>query len=380
PVVEQRVGRHQHPAAVGPGVGRGDRVAGERVALAGRVQLDLETGWAPGEQRAQGAVGVDTSTEPGWGLVCDAIGLAVESDRGDPHERSAHHTRARVDRHAEVDRTRDAVGDGLAGGHSVIGDPEHACEVVPAPAGKHAEDRPGDRLQRVGEDPDHAVAAERDDRLSGPRGLASELARVLEMERFATAHAQAVPEQRLLDCGCNAPGLAAAGSWINDQADGIGHEASLVVADVAGGSCGTQAAGALCALLRRRRPIAAAIANAAITTNSPSRMPGARPMPPKGRETSSTRPSPTAMNTMIKAMIRRMPRMRARIPAEAGGTSRPMARRAKSWRPLGGACPRRSTALLRSPARRSARASDASAMRRICIRSCGRAAAMARWK
>src|ERR1019366_913275 len=315
PVVEQRVGRHQHPAAVGPGVGRGDRVAGERVALAGRVQLDLETGWAPGEQRAQGAVGVDTSTEPGWGLVCDAIGLAVESDRGDPHERSAHH--------AEVDRTRDAVGDGLAGGHSVIGDPEHACEVVPAPAGKHAEDRPGDRLQRVGGAPDHAVAAERDDRLSGPRALSSELARVLEMARFATAPAQAVPEQRLLD---------------------------------------------------------AAIANAAITTNSPSRMPGARPMPPKGRETSSTRPSPTAMITMIKAMIRRMPRMRARIPAEAGGTSRPMARRAKSWRPLGGACPRRSTALMRSPARRSARASDASAMRRICIRSCGRAAAMARWK
>ena len=49
---------------------------------------------------------------------------------------------------------------------------------------------------------------------------------------------------------------------------------------------------------------------------------------------------------MISRMISSTPRTRARMPAEAGGTSSPIARSANSWRPLGGAWPSRSTALL----------------------------------
>src|SRR5918999_128566 len=52
----------------------------------------------------------------------------------------------------------------------------------------------------------------------------------------------------------------------------------------------------------------------------------------------------------------------------------------RSWRFDGGAWPSFSAATLRSPARRSASASDASAMRRSWSRSCGRAAAIAALK
>ena len=55
----------------------------------------------------------------------------------------------------------------------------------------------------------------------------------------------------------------------------------------------------------------------------------------------------------------------------------PMKRSSSSWRLDGGVWPSFSAATFRSPARRSASASDASAIRRSCRRSCGRAAAIA---
>ena len=63
--------------------------------------------------------------------------------------------------------------------------------------------------------------------------------------------------------------------------------------------------------------------------------------------------------------------------APGGGATMPMKRRASSCRLVGGVWPSFSAAALRSAGRRSASASDASAMRRSCSRSCGRAAAIA---
>ena len=68
------------------------------------------------------------------------------------------------------------------------------------------------------------------------------------------------------------------------------------------------------------------------------------------------------------------------MPALDGGATRPMNRSPHSWRLVGASTPSRSVAFFRSSARRSARASEASAIRRICRRSWGRAAAIARWK
>ena len=142
-----------------------------------------------------------------------------------------------------------------------------------------------------------------------------------------------------------------------------------------GGSRQPQAAAAL-ARLRRLRPTAARIAIAAITTNRPSRTAGSTdPTERQGNQLHDA--GPDRQQHDHEQDDQRMPRMRARMPAEAGGTSSPMALRANSWRPLGGAWPRRSTAVLRSPARRSARAREASAMRRM---SSAPAAARWRWR
>ena len=86
-VVEQRVRRGEHAPAVGLGVGGPHRIARERVALAGRVELDLKARGSPGGQRAQRAVGVDEPPEPRRCFVCDAVGVTVEAYGGDPYER-----------------------------------------------------------------------------------------------------------------------------------------------------------------------------------------------------------------------------------------------------------------------------------------------------
>ena len=104
------------------------------------------------------------------------------------------------------------------------------------------------------------------------------------------------------------------------------------------------------------------------------------PAPPKGSVTSLTIPKPSASSTMTSSRMIRKPRALMYQGALAGGASRPMRRSSRSWRLEGGAWPRRSTAALRSSGRRSASASEASAMRRSCMRSCGREAAMARRK
>ena len=59
-------------------------------------------------------------------------------------------------------------GDRRAGRDGVLGDAEHTREIVAATAGEHAEHRAGNVAQGVRERADHAVAAERDDRLTAP--------------------------------------------------------------------------------------------------------------------------------------------------------------------------------------------------------------------
>ena len=101
------------------------------------------------------------------------------------------------------------------------------------------------------------------------------------------------------------------------------------------------------------------------------------PIPPKGSAISLTMPKPSAISSTRARSTIRIPPMRRRMPALAGGAITPMTRSANSWRFVGGVCPSFSAAIFRSPARRSASASEASAMRRSCSRSCGREAAIA---
>ena len=101
------------------------------------------------------------------------------------------------------------------------------------------------------------------------------------------------------------------------------------------------------------------------------------PMPPNGSAISWTISQPSASASTITATTIRTPTIRRGMPALAGGAMIDIARSANSWRLVGGVWPSFSVAVLRSPARRSASASEASAMRRSCSRSCGRAAAIA---
>ena len=57
-----------------------------------------------------------------------------------------------------------------------------------------------------------------------------ELARVVEVARVDAAHGQPVRAQRALELGREAPGLAAAGGRVDDQADGRGHHAKRIEA------------------------------------------------------------------------------------------------------------------------------------------------------
>ena len=66
-----------------------------------------------------------------------------------------------------------------------------------------------------------------------------------------------------------------------------------------------------------------------------------------------------------------MPRIRATMPALAGGTSRPISRSMNSWRPEGASWPSFSIASFSSSGRRSASASDAFIIWRSAGRSCG---------
>src|SRR3954451_14426709 len=92
---------------------------------------------------------------------------------------------------------------------------------------------------------------------------------------------------------------------------------------------------------------------------------------------SLTMPKPITITRMIARITSRTPAIRRGRPALGGGAITPITRSISSWRLVGGVPPSFSVATFRSPARRSARASDASAMRRSCSRSCGREAAIA---
>ena len=198
------------------------------MALARRVELDLKAGGPPGEQGAQRSIGVHEPAEPRGSLVGDAVRVAVEADGGDAHERPAVRAGRRVADHAEIDRSRDAVGDRGARRDRVLRDAEHARQIVAATAGKHAQNRAWNLPQGVGEGADHAVAAERRDRLAAACGLTGELAGVVEVARVQAVHRQPEGSQLLLHGGREAPGLAAAGGGVHDQADGRGHDASVL--------------------------------------------------------------------------------------------------------------------------------------------------------
>ena len=100
-------------------------------------------------------------------------------------------------------------------------------------------------------------------------------------------------------------------------------------------------------------------------------------LPPIGSNSSFAPPKPIASSTTTIARMIRAPRRRMSLLAPCAGEMSPMRRRMNSWR-LDGACwPSFSTAAFRSSGRRSASASEASAIRRSCMRSCGRAAAIA---
>ncbi len=99
--------------------------------------------------------------------------------------------------------------------------PSTRARSLPRPPGITPSTAPGNLAQGVGERADHAVAAERHDRLAGARRLGGELAGVVEVARVHAAHRQPVAAQRPLDRGRDASGPAAAGGWVHDQADGV---------------------------------------------------------------------------------------------------------------------------------------------------------------
>src|SRR4051794_38185372 len=84
----------------------------------------------------------------------------------------------------------------------------------------------------------------------------------------------------------------------------------------------------------------------------------------------------TSSRTMARITMAIPPIRRGR-PALGGGAMTPITRSISSCRLLGGVPPSFSVATFRSPARRSASAKEASAIRRNCRRSCGREAAIA---
>src|SRR4029077_2555565 len=77
-IVEQCVRGRAHTATVGLRVAGANCVGREAVALARRVELDLELGWAPGDQRAQCSVHVHEISQPRWRFVGDAVRFGVE--------------------------------------------------------------------------------------------------------------------------------------------------------------------------------------------------------------------------------------------------------------------------------------------------------------
>ena len=231
----------------------------------------------------------------------------------------------------------------------VVGDAQHPREVVAAPAGEHAQHRARDIRAGRRRWPRPCRRRSSATTVSPARGgLTRELAGVVEVARvYAATPSGPWPRSACSTAGATLAGLAAARGRVDDQAIRGAHRASLAYcrrAPTARGRAAPPAGGRAggCGARRGRagaaRPRRGSRARRSRRTGRAGCR-GARPSPPNGSETARRCPRPRASSTMISRMISRMPRTRARMPAEAGGTSSPIARSANSWRPLGGRLP-----------------------------------------
>ena len=147
-VVELGVGEEHHAAAVGTGVPdlpRSSRPARARSASTVTVSAPAAEG-----ERPQGRMGVHGVAPDQPGLVGDPVGVRVEAEARDSHERRAVHV-------GDVDQPLIALGSDagrLGGDHR---HPEYASEVIAAPAGDERERRLA-AAQRGGERPQQPVA------------------------------------------------------------------------------------------------------------------------------------------------------------------------------------------------------------------------------
>ena len=326
-VVEHRVGRRAHAAAVGLRVGGADREGREGAALARRVELDLEPSRSPRGERRERPVHVHEAAEPRRRLVGDAVGVAVEAGRGD-----ARRTRARDPpslRAATSPRSTGRVCPSAmiaAAPSGSSGMPSTRARSLPRPPGT----TPSTALRQLASGCRRARRSGR--RRSSattvspraqPRARARGRGRGRACRRGAPAgRARAAPAPRQARCG--RPGRRRRlGSRSGRR---VRHEGKpMVLRPVRGTGTKDASAGARRCVHgragagRSRR----SIASTASTTNRPSRMPGASPMPPNGSETSSTMPRPIASSTTTSRMIRSTPRTRARMPGGGGGEEQP---------------------------------------------------------
>ena len=162
------------------------------------IELDLKARGAPGDQRAKRSVRVDECAEPRGRLIGDAVRIAVEADRRDPHERPLRRTGLRSADQAEIDRARDSMRDDRTRRHRIIRNPEHAGEIIPATPGEHSENRTVEITKSVGESARQAVAAEGDHGFTAHRRPPPERAGVVEVARVRTAHRQPIAAQGAL--------------------------------------------------------------------------------------------------------------------------------------------------------------------------------------
>ena len=179
-VVEPRVGREVHAAAVDAGVRHGD-ASSPRTSRALAVDVDARSARAS-SAAARAARRRRRRASPSRAGASLAIRLASESkpQRGDAEERAAVDV-ADVDR--ALARRRRSPSHGR---DRVERDPELAREVVAAAAGEDAEHGAGAVAQLAGDRADEPVAAERGGDLAARRrAVARELARVLERRACA---------------------------------------------------------------------------------------------------------------------------------------------------------------------------------------------------
>ena len=115
------------------------------------------------------------------------------------------------------------MGDHVARRLGVQGDPDHAREVVAAPARQHADDRARHVAQRAGDGAEHPVAAQRHHDPAALRPGHRELARVVEVAGGVDLEADPERAQARLDGRQRLGGPAAAGGGVDDEGDLARH-------------------------------------------------------------------------------------------------------------------------------------------------------------